>query len=549
MDDFLRSLGDALRGKEKPEPVRPVDDPVMAPAGSHTRADGPLSRKLILGHSVWRTKSKGWWVEDNRHVLAVNPVSNLVTYARPRSGKATSLIIPNLLNFGGSVICLDPKGELAFATADWRRRVFGQDVFVIDPKGLVERHYHAEWERKAPGRFARDETIVAAGCNPFQGLNADEAAFDSLVQTMAAGLSPIADPAKPFFAGNAQLWLQILIHAVCSRYVGERSPSGRFVPHEATLRAVRVAIERGPEGLHEIAAHVATVDPEFGRRLGGLMIGSKDSIADIVATVRLATRFIDNRVILDALMPAAGKRMFDLSWVRNPAKKFTVYLVVPLNDFTIMAPYLRMMLQRILYEALEVVRTEKLLVILDELGSLGKLELLPSAFSGGSGYGLCCWGFWQNIAQMRAHYGREAGTFEGSSSVTQYFKVDFETAKGMSERAGRHERLRISSTRSGSSTTGQQGSSTSSWSESSQWVTEQLYDGAEIEQMTERVIANFIGDEREGRLVLTAPADYFLLPAMDGRWRPRPDRPERRAPERPGMTTHQFAAWRRQFIS
>lgn len=548
MDEFIKKVVDAVVGKETPEPMRPIDDPVMPPPGVRARADGPLSRKLILGHSVWRTL-RDWMVEDNRHVLAVNPVSNVVTYARPRSGKATALIITNLLNFAGSVIVLDPKGELAFGTADWRRRVFGQDVFVIDPKGLVERHYHAEWERKDPGRFARDETIVAAGCNPFDGLDADEPAFDSLVQSMAAGISPITDAAKPFFPGNAQTWFQLVTHAVCSGYVGERTPTGRFVPHAATLQAVRIAIEKGAAGLHEIAEYVATVDPEFGRRMAGLMTGSKDSMADIIATVRLATRFIDNRVILEALLPAPGKRMFDLASVRDPAKRFTVYLVVPLNDFTIMAPYLRMMLQRILYEALEVVRTEKLLVILDELGSLGKLELLPSAFSGGSGYGLCCWGFWQNIAQMRAHYGQEAGTFEGSSSVTQFFKVDFETAKYAAERAGRHERLRTSSTRSGSTTSGAQGSSTSSWSHSEQWTVEQLYDGAEIEQMTERVIANFIGEEREGRLVLSAPADYFLLPAFDGRWRPRPDKPVRRAPERPAMTTHQFAAWRRQFIS
>lgn len=48
----------------------------------------------------------GW--KDDRH---------LVTIAGSRAGKGRSAIIPNLLIYPGSVICIDPKGENARFTA------------------------------------------------------------------------------------------------------------------------------------------------------------------------------------------------------------------------------------------------------------------------------------------------------------------------------------------------------------------------------------------------------------------------------------------------
>src|SRR5688572_27269447 len=61
-------------------------------------------------------------IADNRHILTV---------AGSRAGKSVTLVA-NLLFYRGSVLALDPKGELANLTA--RRRVgLGQAVHVLDP--------------------------------------------------------------------------------------------------------------------------------------------------------------------------------------------------------------------------------------------------------------------------------------------------------------------------------------------------------------------------------------------------------------------------------
>ena len=62
---------------------------------------------------------------DDRHI---------VTVAGSRGGKGVSLIVPNLLFYDGSVVAIDPKGELAAITARARRDK-GQNVIVLDPFG------------------------------------------------------------------------------------------------------------------------------------------------------------------------------------------------------------------------------------------------------------------------------------------------------------------------------------------------------------------------------------------------------------------------------
>jgi type IV secretion system protein VirD4 len=56
-----------------------------------------------------------------------------VTIAGARAGKTSTILEPNLYLYPGSMLVLDPKGELA-RTASFRR-MLGHDVYVLDPFG------------------------------------------------------------------------------------------------------------------------------------------------------------------------------------------------------------------------------------------------------------------------------------------------------------------------------------------------------------------------------------------------------------------------------
>ena len=106
--DFERELRKepprGLKGREDSLPrTRWADADELGAEWDYVQAAGGL----FLGYRSGRTI--GW--KDDRHALTV---------AGTRAGKGTSLIVPNLLLYPGSVLAIDPKGELARITG--RRR-------------------------------------------------------------------------------------------------------------------------------------------------------------------------------------------------------------------------------------------------------------------------------------------------------------------------------------------------------------------------------------------------------------------------------------------
>ncbi len=74
--------------------------------------------------------------------IGIQTEKHMVTIASTGSGKSTGGLVPNLCIHEGSLLCVDPKGELAAITARRRGnggggvRGMGQDVFVLNPFDL-----------------------------------------------------------------------------------------------------------------------------------------------------------------------------------------------------------------------------------------------------------------------------------------------------------------------------------------------------------------------------------------------------------------------------
>ena len=61
----------------------------------------------------------------------------LITIAGARAGKTSTVLEPSIYLYPGSMLVLDPKGELARTAT--LRRALGHDVYVLDPFGPVSR--------------------------------------------------------------------------------------------------------------------------------------------------------------------------------------------------------------------------------------------------------------------------------------------------------------------------------------------------------------------------------------------------------------------------
>jgi type IV secretory pathway TraG/TraD family ATPase VirD4 len=83
---------------------------------------------ILLGASIY---DHNWLVgvKDDRHML---------TISSPGGGKGRSAILPNLLTYVGSVLCLDVKGQNAAVSARARQERLKQKVRVVAPMGAPQ---------------------------------------------------------------------------------------------------------------------------------------------------------------------------------------------------------------------------------------------------------------------------------------------------------------------------------------------------------------------------------------------------------------------------
>lgn len=78
-----------------------------------------------------------------------------------------------------------------------------------------------------------------------------------------------------------------------------------------------------------------------------------------------------------------------------------------------------------------------MLFLLDEFAALGHLDPVERAMGLMAGYGIQLWPILQDVHQLRALYGRRAGTFLSNAGVLQVFGVnDHDSARLVSDLLG-----------------------------------------------------------------------------------------------------------------
>ena len=174
--------------------------------------------------------------------------AHLLTIAPTRTGKGVGTIIPNLLDYPGPVVCIDPKGENARITAHYRAR-FGP-VHVLDPFGVTR--------------------MVGAAFNPLDRI--DPAGLDLADDCMTLADALVYD--APGEAGEAHwneeakaLIAGLILHIVTSEPAGTR-----------TLATLRDRLTLAPQAF---AAQLEAMQAQGGLAAGGhehLAIGRQRAV-------------------------------------------------------------------------------------------------------------------------------------------------------------------------------------------------------------------------------------------------------------------------------
>ncbi|MHB0953239.1 MAG: type IV secretory system conjugative DNA transfer family protein [Allorhizobium sp.] len=331
-------------------------------------------------------------------LLRYDGPAHLMTIAPTRTGKGVGTIIPNLLTADRSVICIDPKGENARITGRARER-FGP-VHVLDPFGVTGKR--------------------SSGFNPLDMLNPDGLDIAEDANTLADAL--VFD--EPGMAGEAH-WSEeakaLIAGLILFTIVAEP-------PRRRHLGTLRDHLTLSPQSFADLLVRMQAMDEAGGliARAANRHLGKSDrEAAGVLSAAQRHTHFLDSPRIT-AVLDRSDFRFADLK-----SHTMTVFLVLPPDRLSTYSRWLRLLITQSLTDMARTPATpaRPVLYLLDEFAALGHLAPVERAMGLMAGYGIQLWPILQDIHQLRATYGRRAGTFLSNAAVLQVFGVnDVETA-------------------------------------------------------------------------------------------------------------------------
>ena len=379
--------------------------------GTRTAPSGIGEASLLLGKD-----KAGNWIgsTDDRHVLTV---------AGTRSGKSSTCLKPNLLLWPSSVLCIDPKGELAEMSAA-RRAAMGQDVFILDPFGEVK------------GDAARFRVCF----DPFDELRqASEAAMVDDSALLAEALI-IAD------AKGEQHWTlsakNVLRGLTLYGLAGERN-GGTKTSLPILRDLVSLPMGDDDKGGGSTLRGLFKLMIQMGDALDGAIARSGGSIGgkppnergSILSTAQEQTSWLDSPDMREHLKASGG-----LQTLRQLKQRpTTIYLVLPASRMATHSRWLRVILTLALaaLEREEMRLPAPVLFVLEEFPQLGHMRQIETAQGLMASYGVKLWTIIQDLPQLKALYRDSWQTFIGNAGTVQAFgNTDSETTKFLSDMFG-----------------------------------------------------------------------------------------------------------------
>jgi type IV secretion system protein VirD4 len=409
MSDFDEELeSDLARGVEGQEgnltDAKWLDPAaLMAPQWNHRDAKGQVAG-LLLGYREGRFV--GW--RDDRHVMTV---------AGARGGKGVSLICPNLLSYDGSVIVIDPKGELARITSRARREK-GQKVVILDP-------------------FGENGAYPSGAFNPLAELDPEGPHVTDDAGQIADALI-VPSEKEPHWTDSARILVKALILWALTRPMEERNLITVWQLLATTHKDVRLIAERGNAGTRTaLFALLKKTTGVFGDTISGtgdrFLETSEKELASIFSTALSQLEFLDSKAMANVL---TGN---DLKLSELKTGRATLYLCLPSMRMGTHARWLRVIINM----ALVAIEREKckvdipILMLLDEFPILGHMKSIEKAAGLMAGFGVKLWTVVQDLSQLEQHYNKSWQTFIGNAGlVTIFANTDKRTLEYFSEKLG-----------------------------------------------------------------------------------------------------------------
>jgi len=362
----------------------------------------PTGQGILLGCTM---------IRGQRHYLELMGQEHVSLEAKTRSGKGVSFVIPNCLAWGGSLLCLDVKGENYRATAGYRARL-DEEVILFDPASAdccTHRWNPLSYVDRSGSQIF--DQIQRAGFALFpENAQAREPYWDDASRSAFVGVGTIVaeTPGQP-----------LSIAAILRYFSGD---SGDKL--EKLIKAARE--DKKP---YSQAAIDAVSDYLNGddRQVNGIRK---------TVTARLAI-FYNPRIAA-----ATETSDFDLRDIRR--KRMSIFVSVAPGNIRRMRPLLALFFQQAVELNTQVLRAQDdklstpVLILLDEAVRVGKVPIVAEANAYVAQYGIRMAWVLQNKAQLRGLYGADGAEdiLDNSGADIVFGTNDLKTCEEVSKRLG-----------------------------------------------------------------------------------------------------------------
>jgi len=393
------------------------------------------------------------------HYLRHDGPEHVCALAPTRSGKGVGLVIPTLLSWPHSVFVLDRKGENYAMTAGWRREKAGNVVLRFDP---AEPGAGCSWNALAEIRFG----------TRYQVSDAQNIAL-MVVDDDGRGIA-----GDHFRSAAYELLVGLILHALYKAEKVGRLPGLYDCAHMLT----GVGDFAAPDTENDLAD-----DPEGDpRALSGLFTEMRDVELDArdpaAREAKLVISGVGRRMAntpareLGSIISTANNALslyrdpivgentsrvdFKVADLMDHDRPVSLYFITTPRNADRMRPLARLLLAQIVLSLADrmeydeagrskTMHKHRLLLMLDEFPTLGKLEVFESALAYIAGYGMKAYLITQDVQQLYKAYTNFESIISNCHVRVAYAPNKVETAEWMSKMTGQTTIIKEQITTSG----------------------------------------------------------------------------------------------------
>ncbi|WP_226669037.1 type IV secretory system conjugative DNA transfer family protein [Microbulbifer aggregans] len=379
----------------------------------------------------------GGWVEPKtgkQTYLRHNGPEHVLTFAPTRSGKGVGLVLPTLLSWPESTINLDIKGENWALTSGWRQRYANNKCLRFDPSNS-DTNSTVRYNPISEIRFGTDNEVGDA-----QNLAL------MIVDPKGKGIDDSDHWTKTSYALLTSL---IIYSGLLEAEQGS----------EGSLPKVAHLISNPNQKTEDLWEEMRTFPHPVVAATGADMLNTPDDEkGSIISTTKSHLSLYRDPVVARNVSTSD----FKITELQNAETPVSLYLVVNPSDKERLIPLLRILItqtMRILTSKMEFKDgrsvkgyRNRLLMLLDEFPSLGRMTVVEQALAFCAGYGIKGYLITQDLAQLTNIYTKDESITSNCHIKNAYAPNKPETKEYLSKACGDTTVLKESVTVSGART-------------------------------------------------------------------------------------------------